>query len=164
MENRIIKGEAVSDYFNRLKNSFQEADMQKASIGTVMISLLISSLPSEGNEGKIKEQLLKLYSETPNPLDEDLQKFINKIKEMESIVTASEFRNTTGGRGGTIRRVPELKTEETKQDNAHYLCGKSHKKGQCDLVCKGCKMKGSHKEEQCWVFHPQLRTKDFRNS
>ena len=76
---RIQAMETRSDYLNRLKNSFQEADMQKAFIGTVMISLLISSLPSEGNEGKIKEQLLKLYS--------------------------SEFRNTTGGRGVTITRV-----------------------------------------------------------
>ena len=106
---------------------------------------------------------MKLYSENPNPLEEDLQKFLNEITEMESIVTASEFKNTTGGRGGTIRRVPELRTEETKQDNAHYLCGKPHKKGQCDLVCKGCKMKGSHKEEKCWVLHPELRPKGLRN-
>ena len=77
METCIIKGETVSDYFNRLKNSFQEADMQKASIGTVMISLLIGSLPVEGNEGKIKSELLKIYSETPNPSEEDLQKFRN---------------------------------------------------------------------------------------
>ena len=104
METHIIKGETVGDYFNRLKNSFQEADMQKASIGTVMISLLIGSLPVEGDEGKIKSELLKIYSETPNPSEEDIQKFLNKIKEMESIVTASEFRNTTGGRGGNIRR------------------------------------------------------------
>merc|ERR1711888_540096 len=48
METRIIKGETVSDYFNRLKNCFQEANMQKASIGTVMISLLIGNLPAEG--------------------------------------------------------------------------------------------------------------------
>ena len=55
LETRIIKGESVSDFYNRLNNSFQEADMEKASMGTVMISRLIASLPSEGNEGKIKE-------------------------------------------------------------------------------------------------------------
>merc|ERR1711867_54092 len=87
METKIIKGETVSDYFNRLKNSFQEADMQKASIGTVMISLLIGNLPADDNEGKIKNELLKIYSESPNPSEEDLYKFSNKIKEMESIVT-----------------------------------------------------------------------------
>ena len=59
METRIIKGETVSDYFNRLKNCFQEADMQKASIGTVMISLLIGNLPAEGNEGRIKKLIVK---------------------------------------------------------------------------------------------------------
>ena len=108
MEARIIKGETVSDYFHRLKNCFQEADMQKATIDSVMISLLIGNLPAEGNEGKIKNELLKIYSETPNPLEEDLQKFLNKINEMERIVIASEFRNTTG-RGSTIREVKELK-------------------------------------------------------
>ena len=133
LETRIIKGESVSDFYNRLSNSFQEADMEKASMGTVMISRLIASLPSEGNEGKIKEQLLKLYSETPNPSEDDLQKFLTKIKEMESIVTASEFKNTAGG---VIRQVPELKQEETKKDNPHFVCGKSHKKGKCAQVCK----------------------------
>ena len=108
MEARIIKGETVSDYFHRLKNCFQEADMQKATIDSVMISLLIGNLPTEGNEGKIKNELLKINSENPNPSEEDLHKFLNKIKEMESIVIASEFRNTTG-RGGTIRQVTELK-------------------------------------------------------
>ena len=106
--------------------------------------------------------MLKIYSETPNPLEEDLQKFLNKINEMESIVIASEFRNTTG-RGGTIREVKELKNEETKQASVHHVCGKSHKKGSCDVVCKGCGMKGSHKEEKCWKLHPELKPKDMRN-
>ena len=162
MENRIIKGETVSDYFHRLKNCFQEADMQKATIDSVMISLLIGNLPTEGNEGKIKSELLKIYSETPNLLEEDLQKFLNKINEMESIVIASEFRNTTG-RGGTIREVKELKNEEPKQASVHHVCGKSHKRGSCDVVCKGCGMKGSHKEDKCWKLHPELKPKDMRN-
>ena len=55
MEARIIKGETVSDYFHSLKNCFQESDMQKATIDSVMISLLIGNLPTEGNEGKIKK-------------------------------------------------------------------------------------------------------------
>ena len=55
-----------------------------------MISLLIANLPLEGNEGKVKSELLKIYSETPNPSEEDLHKFLNKIKEMESIVIASD--------------------------------------------------------------------------
>ena len=162
METRIIKGETVSDYFNRLKNCFQEADMQKASIGTVMISLLIGNLPAEGNEGKIKNELLKIYSETPNPSEEDLHKFLTKIKEMESIVIASKFRNVTG-RGSTIRVVTEQKNEETKQAQLHHVCGKSHKKGSCEQVCKGCGMKGSHKEEKCWKLHPELKPKHISN-
>ena len=67
MEARIIKGETVSDYFHRLKNSFQEAYMQKATIDNIMVSLLIANLQGDGNEGKIKKELLKIYSEIPNP-------------------------------------------------------------------------------------------------
>ena len=65
-------------------------------MATIMIGKLIASLPSEGNEGRIKEQLLKLYSEMPNLKEEDLTQFITKIKEFESLVTASEFKILQG--------------------------------------------------------------------
>ena len=85
MKTNILKGETVSDYFLRLKGAFAEADMAKASIGTIMISLLIANLPAEGSEGKIKNDLLKLFQENPNPTQEDLYLFANKIKEIESL-------------------------------------------------------------------------------
>ena len=44
LETRIIKGETVSDFYNRLKNSFREAEMEKASMATIMIGKLIASL------------------------------------------------------------------------------------------------------------------------
>ena len=50
LETRIIKGETVSDFYHRLKIIFREAEMEKASMGTIMISILIASLPSEGRE------------------------------------------------------------------------------------------------------------------
>ena len=129
-----------SDYFIRLKSAFSEADMGKASIGTIMISLLIGNLPSEGSEGKIKQDLLKLLQENPNPSEDDLCIFANKIKEVESLGLACEYRNVTTGRGGT-RYVQEIKKEETvKPPLVHYLCGKNHKKGACAFVCTGCDM------------------------
>ena len=105
---------------------------------------------------------MKIYSENPNPSEEDLYKSSSKIKEIESIVIASKFRNTTG-RGSTIRVVTEQKNEETKQAQVHHVCGKSHKKGSCEVVCKGCGMKGSHKEEKCWRLHLELKPKNMRN-
>ena len=57
MKTNILKGETMSDYFIRLKGAFSEADMAKASIGTIMISLLIANLPADGSEGKIKQDL-----------------------------------------------------------------------------------------------------------
>ena len=76
METKMAKGESVSDYFIRLKSAFSEADMEKVSIGTIMISLLIGNLPAEVNEGKTKN---------PDPSEDDLYKFANKIKEVESL-------------------------------------------------------------------------------
>ena len=105
---------------------------------------------------------MKIYSEIPNPLQEDLEKFLNKINEMESIVIASEFNNVTG-RGSTIREVKEIKNDEPNQTRVHHVCGKSHKRGACDIVCKGCGMKGSHKEDKCWKLYPDLKPKDMRN-
>ena len=125
METKMVKGENVSDDFIRLKNAFLEADMQKASIGTVIIRLLIRNLPADGNEGKIKNELIKLYQETPNPSENDLYKFANKIKEVESLGLACDYRNLTTGRGN-IRAVLEVKNEETiKQPYIHHVCGKS---------------------------------------
>ena len=123
----------MSDYFLRLKGAFAEADMEKASIGTIMISLLIANLPAEGSEGKIKNDLLKLFQENPNPTQEDLYLFANKIKEIESLGLACEYRNIETGRGG-VRSVVEIKKDDpVKPQFVHYLCGKNHKKGKCGV-------------------------------
>ena len=57
LDTKMIKGETVSAYFIRMKLAFNEADMGKASIVTIMLSLLIANLPSDGAEGKIKQEL-----------------------------------------------------------------------------------------------------------
>ena len=103
---------------------------------------------------------MKLLQEHPNPSEDDLGIFANKIKEVESLGLACEYRNATTGRGG-IRSVVEItKKEETdKPPWIHHLCGKNHKKGACAIVCTGCGMKGSHKPPGCWKLHPELKPK-----
>ena len=103
-ELKIIKGEEVSTYYQRLRNIYAEADMESATVGTHLICKLIASLPSEGNGVRIKEQLLKLFSELPNQTEEEMTKFITSIKENEGIVTAKDFKVQTG-RG--VARVQE---------------------------------------------------------
>ena len=66
--------------------------MDKASIGTVMLSLLIANLPSDGAKGKIKQELLKLLQKTPNPREDDFPLFTNNIKEIESLDLAFEHQ------------------------------------------------------------------------
>ena len=91
---------------------------------------------------------MKIYSDVPNPGQEDLQKFINKINEMKSIGIASEFTNATG-RSSTIRKVEEIRKDEPpNQNRVHHVCGKAHKRGACEVVCDGCGMKGSHKKDK----------------
>ena len=67
MEARIVKGETVSDYFHRLKNSFHEADMQKATIDSIMVAVLIANLQGDGNEGKIKKRVIEDLFRDPKP-------------------------------------------------------------------------------------------------
>ena len=47
---KLEKGEETSDYFNRLKNQFEEAEMEKASIWTLLIYKLINSIPETGHD------------------------------------------------------------------------------------------------------------------
>ena len=79
-ETQIEKGEGVGDFFNCLTNIFSEAEMEKATPGTMLICKLIASLPSVGNEGRVKEQLLEQFMETPNPKEDELTKFSTVIK------------------------------------------------------------------------------------
>ena len=101
-ETQIEKGEGVGDFFNRLINIYSEAEMEKATPGTMLICKLISSLPSAGNEGRVKEQILETFRETPKPEENELAKFSTVIKEHESLMTAREFK---GAGGRTIGRV-----------------------------------------------------------
>ena len=64
--------------------------------------------------------------------------------------------------GGGVRSVVEIKKDDhDKPLYVHYLCGKNHKKGKCDVVCTGCGMLGSHKPGMCWKLHPELKPKNM---
>ena len=53
---RIEKGEGVGDFFNRLRNEYAEAEMEKATPWTMLVCKLISSVPSTGNPKERKGQ------------------------------------------------------------------------------------------------------------
>ena len=44
------KGEETSDYYNRLKVQFEESEMDKASIWTLLVCKLINSIPESGHD------------------------------------------------------------------------------------------------------------------
>ena len=44
---------------------------------------------------------------------------------------------------------------------AHWLCGKVHQFGKCGYKCKTCGK--PHKEEQCWIAHPEKAPRNFKS-
>ena len=140
-------------YYQRLRNIYAEANMESATVGTHLICKLIASLPSEGNKGRIKEQLLKLFSKLPNRTE--TTKFITSIKENEAIVTAKDFKVQTG------RGVARVQEEQQTGCRPHHLCGLIHKRGNCSKKCSECGKYGSHKESECWERYPHKKPKDF---
>ena len=141
----------MSDFYNRLRNIFSEAEMETATPGTTLICKLIASLPPDGNKERIKGQLLEQFRKIPIPKEEELTKFTTVIKEHESLVTAKDYKIQTGRTVGRIQEDP--KTEP----NPHYLCGR----GKCTQKCSGCDKIRSHLEADCWVLHPAKKPKDF---
>ena len=47
---KMEKGEEVGDFFNRLKDQYAEAEMEKATPWTLFICKLINSIPDSGND------------------------------------------------------------------------------------------------------------------
>ena len=148
MDTKMIKGKSASDYFLAMKLVFDEADMGKETIQIVMLSLYIACLLAEGTFGKIKEALLDMLRDNPNPWVTDVPKFMAKIKQLESLENATEYtRNVKQMKLVLLvtQKVPEEKDEVIirQEDRPHYLCGKVHKKGQRTFEYKGFGMKGS---------------------
>ena len=99
---QMEKGEMTGDFFNRLREEYVEAEMEKATPWTLFVCKLISGIPSSANDSRVKEQLLETYRLNSNPQEKDLAKFQTVIKQYESLITARDFK---GGEGGAIRRV-----------------------------------------------------------
>ena len=101
---------------------------------TIILSLFIANLPSDGAKGKIKQKLLKLLQKTPNPQEGDIHIFTNRIKEIESLDLAFEHQRNQGRKN--VRIVKENnENEEVDRDNRYVyeLCGKNHKKRRMHL-------------------------------
>ena len=105
-----------------------------------------SLLPSVGNEGRVKEQLIEQFREIPNPKEEELAKFSTVIKEHESLMNAREYKVVAGR---TVGRV--LDDPPKPVGKPHFLCGNINKRNECTQQGSGCKKFGSHLEENCWT-------------
>ena len=123
---KLEKGEEAGDFFNRLKNQFDEAEMEKASIWTLFICKLINSIPETGNDAiALKNKLLEEFRETQNPSKSELVKFKPIITMYESLITAREYK------GEVDTRVNRVTHNETPLEprKGHYLCNTIHPPG-----------------------------------
>ena len=125
------KGEEVGDFFNRLKNEYAEAEMEKATPWSLFVCKLISCIPTSGNDSIVlKNKLLETFRDNQDPQENELSKFQTVIKQHESLVTAREFK---GEAGGNVRRTREEPPKDTRKPGyfLHQLCNKEHKRGEC---------------------------------
>ena len=100
----------------------------------------------------VKEQLSETYRENSDPQENDLAKFQTVIKQHESLMTARELK---GAVGGSVRRVTDDLPKQPGKP--HFLCNIVHKRGKCTQQCNGCKMFGSHLEEDYWKLYPDKK-------
>ena len=118
------KDEKVGDFFNRLKNQYAEAEMEKATPWSLFVCKLISCIPTSGNDFiLLKNKLLETFRDNQDPQENKLSKFQTVIKQHKSLVTAREFKWEVGTRVG---RVTEEPPKEPRKP--HYLCNKVHEK------------------------------------
>ena len=105
---KMEKGEEVWDFFNRLKNEYAEAKMEKATPWSLFVCKLISCIPTSGNDSIVlKNKLLETFRDNQDPQENELSKFQTVIKQHKSLVTAREFK---GGRGGSMCRESNRET------------------------------------------------------
>ena len=93
MEMKMEAGEEVSDFFNRLKNEYSEAEMAKATPWSIFICKLIASISDTGNDQiMLKNKLLETFRDIQDPQESELLKFQTVIKQHKEHITAQEFK------------------------------------------------------------------------
>ena len=104
---KMEKGEEVGDFFNRLKNQYAEAEMEKATPWTLFICKLINSIPDSGNDSiSLKNKLMETFRENQDLQENELSKFQTVIKQHESLVTAREYKGEVEACVGRVTEEP----------------------------------------------------------
>ena len=95
--------------------------------------------------------LAKLYFVRSEVLRSDLYTIYNSA--------AREYKEDNSGR--SLNRVQGGVGQSGEQGKGwpHKVCGKLHGRGECQYKCKECGK--PHKEDDCFVLHPEKRPKSW---
>ena len=158
-ELKMIKGELTSDFATRLKLDFEESEMAKATVWSHFEYKIISSLNTANSDDKdLKTKLIQEIGNNPDPDEAGLERFLKVIRDHEAVINAREFREDSGG--NTLNRVKIQGELSGPQHPPHKVCGKVHGRGECKYQCSACKK--PHKEEDCYILHPDKRPVSWR--
>ena len=158
-ELEMKKGEMTSDFATRLKLDYKESEMAKATIWSHFQYKIIASIDTAGSDNRdLKSKLIQEVGKNQDPDEQGLESFLQVIRDHEAMVRAREYKEDSG-RG--INRVQGGGGQSGEQGNGypHKVCGKTHGRGECQYKCKECKK--PHKEEDCFVLHPEKRPKSW---
>ena len=110
---------------------------------------------ANSDDKDLKTKLLQEIGKNPDPDEAGLEGFLKVIRDHEAVVKAREYKEDTGG---NVNRV-KPQSEQTGPQHPHRVCGKIHGRGECKYQCRECKK--PHREEDCYVLHPEKRPKSW---
>merc|ERR1712215_106246 len=172
-ESKPMKGELVSEFAARLKLQYKEAEMAKTTVWGHLEYKILTDLDISGSDNReLKAKLVEELRKRPNPDEKQLEQFLQIIKDHEAMLRARDHHQTEEGRNvnrvgtGIIENNPQAGVGDGTATGPviprpHQLCGKVHPFGRCNYKCKTCGK--THREEHCWIAHPEKAPKNFKS-
>ena len=137
LNTKPLKGQLPSGFIHQMKELATDAEIDKLTEASLILHLTTNSLAQTDLNKAVKSVIIEELWVNAN--QQDLKTVLGKIKGIEADFNAN-------GDKSTIRAVNE-------GEYLCRLCKKFHKKGKCEIVCRHCKKRGSHKSDNCWEKH-----------
>ena len=134
LNTKPLKGQLPSGFIHQMKELATDAEIDKLTEASLILHLTTNSLAQTDLNKAVKSVIIEELRVNAN--QKDLKTVLGKIKGIEADFNANGDKNT-------IRSVNE-------REYHCRLCKKFHLKGKCEIVCKHCKKRGSHKSDMCW--------------
>ena len=144
LNTKPLKGQLPSGFIHQMKELATDAEIDKLTESSIILHLTTNSLAQTDLNKAVKSVIIEELRVNAN--QKDLKTILGKIKGIEADFNANGDKNT-------IRSV-------TEGEYNCRLCKKFHKKRKCEVVCKHCKKRGSHKSDMCWEKYGRDNVED----